>query len=58
VTAAKTSTKQGWHENINDIYRDSIMVFSNENVLTLSIYSIFFDIFKILTFIMIINPLF
>jgi len=41
VTAAKTSTKQGWHENINDIYRDSIMVFSNENVLTLSIYSIF-----------------
>jgi len=39
---------QGWHENINDMYQryhDSIMIFSNENIMIL----------KISTFIIIIN---
>jgi len=45
---------QGWHENvndINDIYHNSIMIFSSENI----IYRFdIFDIFKISTFIIII----
>jgi len=58
VKSSDEFENQGWHENINDslyindICHDSIMIFSSENVM------IFFDIFKISTFIIITYLLF